>query len=106
MITCPGCGRQVSPRAAACPGCGEPIAARAVGTPVQTQQQTSQRLKGHLVVCWVVGLIGIGMVAIGLWQITSSQVAGAIMTGIGGLVALGAGVGSVVTRARIWWHHA
>jgi len=25
LMTCPSCGKQISPNAAACPGCGEPV---------------------------------------------------------------------------------
>ena len=32
LIKCPGCGRSVSPRAAACPSCGEPLGIRQAET--------------------------------------------------------------------------
>lgn len=99
MIACPGCGRQVSPRAASCPGCGEPIASAAVGTAVQTQERTSKELKG-LLVCWhCVTLIGVVM------AVAAAVVLSGWLGVAAALVMLAGIIGVVATRARIWWHH-
>ena len=64
LISCPDCGTQVSDRAPTCPKCGAPIAgsseAAKAGALLTTVQQTSKRLKAHILVsggCVAVGLL-------------------------------------------------
>jgi hypothetical protein len=39
LIKCPGCGKEVSPRASACPQCGEPITPQAAVVPQEAKHK-------------------------------------------------------------------
>lgn len=105
LINCPDCESQVSNRAAACPKCGAPVAgasaAKAASARLTTTQQTSKRLKLHLIISFVLTSIGIFWVSVSVNSTNSGEDTSAIpvfLTFIG-LVWI------AVTRIRIWWNH-
>ena len=105
LISCPECSRQVSDAAPACPACGVPIAAasdaRAAGVPLTTIQETSKRLKLH-----ILGSVALIVISI-TWLLGSvntddpNEAAG----GVSILLLLIGLIWFIVTRFRIWWHH-
>lgn len=103
IIKCSECGNQVSSKATACPHCGAPVAAAAVeaehaGAPLTTVQETSKKLKLHIIIASVVFWAGV------LWAIVEFQADES--PGFAWLVLVLIGlVWYIATRARIWWHH-
>ncbi|BDV41960.1 hypothetical protein GURASL_08830 [Geotalea uraniireducens] len=96
LINCHECMGKVSSTALSCPKCGAPIANLkeylATGTQLTTIQETSKRLKLHLV-------IGMGLFILGFAFIAN---------GLAGLGITACVVGSLLytfTKIRIWWHH-
>ena len=99
LIACPDCSREVSDKAPSCPHCGTPIASaqehQQVGVPLMTVQETSKRLKGHILIAAVLFWGGI------LWMFTGGTEAAPLAT-----LSITAGFfWWVATRFRIWWHH-
>lgn len=101
LVKCPECGTQVSTAASACPKCGAPIATSGIGTPLSTIQQTSKRLKVHIIfssLAFWFGLIWL-LIAINSDSPTPSTSPIPVLLIIIGLVWF------LITKLRIWWHH-
>jgi len=105
LTTCPECGHQVSDTASSCPSCGAPLGAarreaQAAGTQITTTQDTAKRFK-------LQQLLSLGAIVLGfIIGISSMDNPESSAPAIGGLFILGGFVWYVVTRVRIWWHHA
>ena len=105
LINCPECENQVSNTAVACPKCGAPIAgaleASAAGAALTTIQETSKRLKLHIIFSSLFFLVGV------IWVIGSVNSASASgePSPIPGLLIFIGLIWYIVTRFRIWWHH-
>ena len=102
LVACPECAREVSNKAPSCPGCGAPIASaaerRSVGVTLTTVQETSKRLKGHILVSALLFWGGI------IWLFSAGS--GDANTGVGAALSVFGGlVLYIVTKFRIWWHH-
>ena len=104
LIDCPECANAVSDKAPTCPKCGAPIATaqdlKTAGAQLTTVQETSKRLKLHVIgaaVAFWGGLAGAYVASQGPnpqgWAVLFS------------LAAFGGLVWYIVTRLRIWWHH-
>lgn len=104
LMNCPECSSQVSSIAVSCSHCGAPIASggQAVGVPLTTVQETSKRLKIHIIFSSILFWFGFLGFAAEIWHgnppkqnvlNTSTSV-----WGIGFVWYL-------LTRCRIWWHH-
>ena len=106
LIQCPECSNTVSNTAAACPHCGAPIALAAaervaIGTPVSTVQETSKRLKVHILysaLFWWVGVVWV-IVAMNAAEGPSASAA------VGFLLLFVGAIWYFATKFRIWWHH-
>ena len=102
LINCPECTKEISNAAPACLNCGFPIRTaedvHAVGTPLTTIQETSKKLKLHMLISVMSIIIGV------VWMIGEDDALGgaslwpALLVG-GGLFWY------VVIRFQIWWHH-
>ncbi len=108
LTKCSECGGQVSSKATTCPHCGSPVAAAAVeaehaGAPLTTVQETSKKLKMHIIIASVVFWAGVLWIVV-IWEDLTTDVGapGASIPIIMTLVGL---VWYIVTRARIWWYH-
>jgi uncharacterized membrane protein YvbJ len=108
IIKCSECGNQVSSKATACPHCGAPVAAAAVeakhaGTPLTTVQETSKKLKLHIIIASVIFWAAVLWIIV-IWEdvMTGEGARSASVPFIMALVGL---VWYIATRARIWWHH-
>ncbi len=108
LISCPECNNQVSNTAAACPQCGAPIAeamgSKAAGVPLTTVQETSKKLKLHIIIASILFWVGVVWLFVGINAAEqggeqSEQFVISILLLFVGLVWY------VVTRFRIWWHH-
>jgi hypothetical protein len=103
LIKCPECSKDVSDKAPACPNCGAPIAAATVdkkgGVDVTTIQETSKRLKTHLLLASLSLAVGIVWVIIAVSASVRTSLAFPTSLFVGGLVWY------AITRFRIWWHH-
>lgn len=107
LINCPECSKQVSSQAPSCPNCGAPIASAVdierAGTALTTVQETSKRLKVHILISAFLfwgGLIGVLATTGGD---ASSQPAA--YSPLLSLAAMGGLGWYIVTKVRIWWHH-
>lgn len=103
LINCPECSAQVSTKAIACPQCGAPIQradeAAAVGTPLQTVQQTSKRLKSHILIAAALFWGGL------LLRFSAARGdAGISIEWPNWMIVAGLAL-YIVTKMRIWWHH-
>jgi len=105
LIACPDCSTQVSDRAPTCPQCGAPIAGRqeaaAAGALLTTVQETSKRLKVHILIaalCFWVGLIGTNVLMFDARTGVALTIIPSLLTVVGLLWY-------IVTKFRIWWHH-
>lgn len=105
LINCTECNNQVSSTAAACPQCGAPIAeavgSKAAGVPLTTIQETSKKLKLHIVIASVLFWVSV------VWLFASVSNAPedsgqAIIPSVILVVGLG---WYLTTKFRIWWHH-
>ena len=105
LISCPECNNQVSSTAATCPKCGAPIAeavgSKAAGAPLTTVQETSKKLKVHIIFSSIIFWVGVVWFFVG---INAAEEGGAQPIFPGILVFIGL-VWYVATRLRIWWHH-
>lgn len=104
LITCPECSREVSDRATSCPQCGCPITSssdfNASGTALTTIQETSKRLKIHMIFSSIILFIGMTWVVLGIVVSPNSE-----PSRVSSLVAFAGLIWYLVTRFRIWWHH-
>jgi uncharacterized membrane protein YvbJ len=102
LISCPECNRDVSDSAPTCPNCGVPIASaretKAAGTSLTTIQETSKKLKLHMISAVAVILIGVLFSIIDIDRGGKNSSISVILI-IGGLGLY------FITRFRIWWHH-
>jgi endogenous inhibitor of DNA gyrase (YacG/DUF329 family) len=106
IIHCPECGKTVSDTAAACPGCGAPVARAAseraaIGTTVSTIQETSKRLKIHIIGSSLFWWAGVILVVISFNATTDSSTMGVV----GLLLLLVGTIWHIITKLRVWWHH-
>lgn len=106
LINCPECNNQVSNTAEACPHCGAPISGakegHAAGVQIKTIQETSKRLKLH--VLFSAFLFWGGLLWILLASNSSQNNADDPNLTPAFMVLLGM-VWYVTTKIRIWWHH-
>lgn len=101
LVKCPECSTQVSTAASACPKCGAPIATPGIGTPLSTIQQTSKRLKVHIIFSSLAFWIGL----IWLLIVINSDNPPPNSSPIPVLLILIGLVWFLITKFRIWWHH-
>jgi len=101
LVKCSECGTQVSTSAAACPKCGAPVGSTGIGTPLSTIQQTSKRLKVHIIFSSLFFWIGT------IWLIASCSAQGENPnpSGVGITLVMVGVIWFLVTKFRIWWHH-
>jgi len=101
LTRCPECGNEVSTAATACPKCGAPIASPAIGTPLSTIQQTSKRLKAHIMFSCFALAIGL------IWLLTGfvGEAENPSPSPIAITLLLLGSVYYLATKFRIWWHH-
>ena len=102
LIKCSECNREVSDKASACLGCGAPIAAAGAGTPIQTIQKTSKRLKAQSLLSGILAAFG-GLVVI-LSSIAASETHSPMPT-FPIILFMAGFVWYVSVKIRIWWHH-
>ena len=102
LVKCPECDTQVSTAASACPKCGAPIATQGIGTPLSTIQQTSKRLKAHIIFSSLAFWIGLVWLLI---VINSDSKTPDTSTPIPVLLLLIGLIWFLITKFRIWWHH-
>ncbi len=118
IITCLECKKEVSDQATTCPQCGYPIAnpsAIRAGTPppIQTIELTAKKWKAWLLffalvmVASFVSCVGGCVASAGEIKATGDALGeagvGAMMFGI--YLFWGGGIGWVITRILVWWHH-
>ncbi len=105
LISCPECNNQVSSTAATCPQCGAPIAeaagSKAAGAPLTTVQETSKRLKAHIIFSSIIFWIGVVWLFVGI----NAEKQGGEQSEIPGLMLFVGIVWYIATKFRIWWHH-
>lgn len=103
LIACPECSKEVSDSAPSCPNCGVAIASKqessAAGAKLTTVQETSKKLKLHILGSVVMIIIGL------LFIFTPSQAENAEPSAVPFLIFTFGFIWFVVTRFRIWWHH-
>ena len=106
LIGCSECGHQVSSAAPTCPSCGAPVAgaseSRAAGTPLSTVQETSKKLKVHILISSIIFWVSL------IWVIVAVNADKENPGASSGIAMLFLTVGIiwyVVARFRIWWHH-
>jgi len=66
---------------------------------VQTTERTSKRLKGRLVVSYLVAIAGGVTLWIGFQQANDTVVVAGVCGVVGGALL------ALITKAEIWWHH-
>lgn len=105
LINCPECNNQVSSTAASCPHCGAPIAEatgrKAGRAQLTTIQETSKKLKLHVLLSSIVFWIGVVWLIVGINAAKQDEELSAIPV----ILMFVGVVWYVVTRYRIWWHH-
>ena len=102
LIKCSECGREVSDKAVACPSCGAPIANAPVGTPIQTIQETSKRLKAQYAIAVVIFFVGLIWLVFNIVYVTQTNQS---MSPIPIILTMLGAIWAIVTKIRIWWHH-
>ena len=110
LIECPECSKTVSNTAAACPQCGAPIAQAAaervaIGTPLSTIQQTSKRLKMHIVISVILWWTSVIWLIFAASAQSQSQTASQSVPGLPIAIFLISSAWYILTKLRIWWHH-
>ena len=93
MIKCPECGTEVSDKAEKCPKCAYPIQSTQTEEKTQTIQQTSKKLKKHIifsVLALIVGVIFLFIKSIS-W--------------LGVLLIIVGIAWYIITKFNIWWRH-
>lgn len=102
LISCVDCHHQVSERAPACPHCGSPIATKTAGVGVITTEQTAKKFKGMILLAWALFFIGLY-----LTFTAGSKQHFDIWQSMTGMLSIVGGLGLwIVTKFRVWWHHA
>ena len=102
LVKCSECGKQVSDKASACPGCGAPISAAGAGTPIQTMQKTSKKLKAQQLLAGV--FFTFGIFAIIFNGVYASHENTSMSTGVIIFFVIGL-IWYISVKMRIWWHH-
>lgn len=102
LVKCSECGNEVSDKASACPGCGAPIGGAGAGTPIQTIQKTSKRLKAQQLLAGI--LFSIGLIALIFNGCYAAQTGSSMSPVPIIMTALGI-VWYMVVKMRVWWHH-
>ena len=110
LIKCSECGRQVSDKAESCPQCGAPIASaletEAAGIKLRTIQQTSKRLKAHILISAVLFWGGLVWMIVVMRSASSGGVPPSpVVTMLAILMMVAGLVWYAVTKLRVWWHH-
>lgn len=107
LISCAECSNQVSNTAAACPHCGAPIAeaagSRAAGAPLTTTQETSKRLKVHILISAFMIWGGLGWSVVKIMATTDGTPSSP--SAVASLMFMVGFVWYLTTKIRIWWHH-
>lgn len=104
IVACPDCKGQVSQSAESCPHCGRPMGrARhdvVAGRQVVAVEQTAKRYKGRLLVYGLFLIVGVVLAILaGKERIPMGWLPGGIV------MAFVGGIGTLATKAAIWWHH-
>jgi uncharacterized membrane protein YvbJ len=104
LISCSECNAQVSDKAAHCIKCGAPIGSsagdyRGSGTHLTTTQETSKRLKLHIIGSVLLIIIGLFMEIAAVNSSTPDE------TVMGAFLMMAGLFWFIATRLRIWWHH-
>lgn len=109
LIKCTECGNNVSNKAEACPKCGAPILttpeAIATGTQIRTIQETSKRLKVHILISAALFWGSFIFMYAGISGRTENEPASLFTPMISSLMMIAGLIWYIVTKARIWWHH-
>ena len=104
LINCPECNNQVSDTATACPHCGAPVGSEshAAGAALVTTQETSKKLKLHIILSLIFFWIGItGSIVVAKSQSTEYPINTSFFFWL-----LGIGITwYLYTKFKIWWHH-
>lgn len=106
LISCPECNNKVSSTAATCPHCGTLIAesagSKAAGAPLTTVQETSKKLKVHIIISSILFWVGL------IWLFVDINAVSQGDNKLSAIPYLLLFIGFVwysVTKIRIWWHH-
>ena len=105
LVSCHECSNKVSNTASACPRCGAPVSeaagSKAAGAPLTTVQETSKKLKMHILIASVLFWVGV------IWFFIQANMVneGGEITGTPAAMIFGGMIWYFVTRFRIWWHH-
>ena len=110
LIKCSECGRQVSDKAESCPQCGAPIASaletEAAGIKLRTIQQTSKRLKTHILISAVLFWGGLVWMIVAMRSASSGGVPPSpVVTVVASLMMFTGLAWYAITKLRVWWHH-
>ena len=110
LIKCSECGRQVSDKAESCPQCGAPIASaletEAAGAKLRTTQQTSTRLKTHILISAILFWAGIVGIIVVVQSASRGRVPPSPIVSMIAILMIFTGlVWYAVTKLRVWWHH-
>lgn len=110
LIKCSECGRQVSDKAESCPQCGAPIASaletEATGAKLRTIQQTSKRLRTHILISAVLFWGGLVWMVVVMRSASSSGVPPSPLVTMVAILMMFTGlVWYAVTKLRVRWHH-
>ena len=110
LIACPECGKDISTKAETCPHCGAPIGAapevNATGTQIRTIQETSKRLKTHILISAILFWGGFVWMFLYILSARTDGDSPSILTYFVATIMILTGlIWYIVTKARIWWHH-
>ena len=110
LIKCSECGRPVSDKAESCLQCGAPIDSaletEAAGIELRTIQQTSKRLKTHILISAVLFWGGLVWMIVVMRSASSGGVPPSrVVTMLAILMMLAGLIWYAVTKLRVWWHH-
>lgn len=101
LTSCPECTKDVSSSAPSFPNCGVRVASlsesKAAGASLTTVQETSKKLKLHILMAVVAIVIGV------VWLVATPE--GNEASGLAMLFVAGGLLWYLVTSFRIWWHH-
>ena len=106
LISCSECGHQVSSAAPTCPSCGAPVAgaseSRAAGASLSTVQETSKKLKVHILISSIIFWVSLIWVGV---SVNAAKENPEAPIGIAMLFLTVGIIWYVVAKLRIWWHH-